>query len=88
MFVEAHRQLGYRWIHVHCSTPCSSGSPLKGFQGSDGETVSDKQWLPIMSSVGRYLSLGDSRSFQHPRNNGIWKRQETKDVLHGPMEPV
>ena len=36
-----------------------------------------------MSSVGRYLSLGDSRSFELPRNNSIWKRQETKDVLHG-----
>ena len=20
MFVESHRQLGYRWIHIHCST--------------------------------------------------------------------
>ena len=79
MFVESHRQLGYRWIHIHCSTPCSSGSP---FQESDGETVSHKQWLPIMSSVGRFLSLGDSRSFELPRNNAIWKRQETKDVLH------
>ena len=82
VFVESHRQLGYRWIHVHCSTPCSSGSPLKGFQDFDGETESDKQWLPIMSSVGKFLELGDSRSFELPRNNSIWKRQETKDVLH------
>ena len=39
MFVEAHRQLGYRWIHIHCSTPCSSGSLLKGFQDSDGKRL-------------------------------------------------
>ena len=30
-FVEVQAQLGYRWIHVHASTPCSSGSPLKTF---------------------------------------------------------
>ena len=30
-FVEVHQQLGYRWVHVHASTPCSSGSPLKNF---------------------------------------------------------
>ena len=82
MFVESHRQLGYRWMHIHCSTPCSSGSPLKGFQDSEIETESDKQWLSIMTSVGRYLRLGDSKSFELPRNNSIWKRQETKDVLH------
>ena len=69
-------------MHVHCSTPCSPGSPLKGFQDSDAETESDKQWLFIMTSVNRYLDLGDSKSFELPRNNSIWKRQENKDVLY------
>ena len=43
MFVESHRQLRYRWMHIHCPTPCSSGSPLKGFQDSEVETESDKR---------------------------------------------
>ena len=33
-FVEVHQQLGYRWVHVHASTPCSSGSPLKNFSAT------------------------------------------------------
>ncbi len=35
-----------------------------------------------MTSVGRYLDLGDSRSFELHRNNSIWKRQETLAVLY------
>ena len=30
-WVEIQQQLGYKWVHVHASTPCSSGSPLKNF---------------------------------------------------------
>ena len=30
----------------------------------------------------KYLMLGNSRSFELPRNNNIWKRTETKQVLH------
>ena len=33
-FVTIQEQLGYRWVHVHASTPCSSGSPLKNFSAS------------------------------------------------------
>ena len=44
-FVEVHQQLGYRWVHVHASTPCSSGSPLKNFSAtieSEGRQVMER----------------------------------------------
>ena len=34
-----------------------------------------------MKAVPKYLTLGNSRSFELPRNNNIWKRDETKHVL-------
>ena len=78
-WVEIQQQLGYKWVHVHASTPCSSGSPLKNFSG--GETQADRSWKAIMTNVSKYLGLGDSKSFELPRNNNIWKRPETKQVL-------
>ena len=69
------------WTHVHVSTPCSSGSPLKHL--SKGEpTLSDLEWESIMSSVGGFLRLGDSRSFELPFFNSIWQRPLTRDVLN------
>ena len=79
-FVEVQQQLGYRWVHVHASTPCSSGSPLKNFSGQV-ESEADRSWKGIMDNVSKYLLLGNSRSFELPRNNNIWKREETKRVL-------
>eukprot|EP00435_Cladocopium_sp_Y103_P030605 s3930_g7.t1 len=79
-FVEVQQQLGYKWVHVHASTPCSSGSPLKNFS-QDIESDADKAWKGIMENVSKYLMLGNSRSFELPRNNNIWKREETKKVL-------
>ena len=79
-FVEVQSQLGYRWIHVHASTPCSSGSPLKNFS-TGNSSAADLAWEGIMKAVPRYLTLGNSRSFELPRNNNIWKREETKHVL-------
>ena len=79
-FVEVHQQLGSRWVHVHASTPCSSGSPLKNFS-AEIESEADRSWKGIMENVSKYLLLGNSRSFELPRNNNIWKREETKRVL-------
>jgi hypothetical protein len=79
-FVEVQQQLGYRWVHVHASTPCSSGSPLKNFSAQI-ESDADRSWKGIMDNVSKYLLLGNSRSFELPRNNNIWKRDETKRVL-------
>ena len=33
-------------------------------------------------NVASYLTLGNSRSFELPRNNNIWKRDETKHAFH------
>ena len=67
-------------MHVHASTPCSSGSPLKNFSATI-ESEADRSWKGIMENVSKYLLLGNSRSFELPRNNNIWKREETKRVL-------
>ena len=59
----------------------SSGSPLKNFS-MNVESEADRSWKGIMDNVSKYLMLGNSRSFELPRNNNIWKRDETKRVLH------
>ena len=56
-FVEVQQQLGYRWVHVHASTPCSSGSPLKNFS-AQVESEADRSWKGIMDNVSKYLLLG------------------------------
>ena len=79
-FVEVQRS-SHRWVHVHCSTPCSSGSPLKNLTQQVDETEADREWLGIMTSVEPYLNFGDSRSFELPKRNQIWSRPQTKSVL-------
>ena len=56
------------------------GSPLKNFS-SGNSSAADLAWEGIMTAVPRYLTLGNSRSFELPRNNNTWKREETKHVL-------
>ena len=70
-----------KWIHVHVSTPCASGSPLKHLSSGD-VTVSDLEWESIMRSVGGFLALGDSKSFELPFHNSIWSRPLTEKVLN------
>ena len=62
-FVETQQQLVYRWVHVHASTPCSSGSHLKNFS-AQVESDADRSWKGIMDNVSKYLLLGNSRSFE------------------------
>lgn len=45
------------WVHVHASTPCASGSPLKNFNKHVVST-SDQEWDEVMNSVEQYLALG------------------------------
>ena len=52
--VREFRQAGL-WVHVHVSTPCSSGSPLKNFSQDDTPTIADLEWESIIGSVGRFL---------------------------------
>ena len=39
----SNKKLEGHWIHMHVSTPCSSGSPLKRFS-PDSVTASDLEW--------------------------------------------
>ena len=68
------------WIHVHASTPCSSGSPLKGFH-SNVVSQADQEWSEVIGVVADYLVLGDSASFELPLRNEIWSRPETVETL-------
>ena len=79
-FVNSQRG-AYRWIHIHCSTPCSSGSPLKHLNQKVDATRADEEWASIMGAIEPYLILGDSKSFELPKMNQIWQRGETKKVL-------
>ena len=49
--------------------------------GTGSLSEADVAWEGIMKAVPKYLTLGNSRSFELPRNNSIWKRDETKHVL-------
>ena len=80
-FMTGHREEG-SWIHMHISTPCSSGSPLKNF--SSGETDADREWEPIMTGVLSLLEeecFPDSISFELPKTNSIWNRDVTKRLI-------
>ena len=82
-FIEEQRLLG-NWIHMHVSTPCTSGSPLKNFSGNV-ETQADVEWKGIMDAVPKYLEGNhkpDAVSFELPRSNSIWDRPETQHVLN------
>ena len=62
MFHEGKRQVkrfhdAKMWVHVHVSTPCSSGSPLKNFSADNQPMLGDLEWESIIGSVGRYMSL-------------------------------
>ncbi len=78
--VKHFREHGF-WLHVHVSTPCKTGSPLKHFQDSGLGEDENQEWKDMMQQSTKYLLKGDSRSFELPSHNGIWKRGETVDVL-------
>ena len=80
-FIAEQRKAGF-WVHMHVSTPCTSGSPLRNLSGSASQD--NPEWKLIMDSIPQYLegdSLADSVSFELPRSNSIWERPETKLVL-------
>ena len=80
-FIGQHRNEG-RWVHMHFSTPCSSGSPLKHF--NEGETDADRAWTSIMSGALELVSSEPkchSLSFELPKNNAVWNRDLTVRTL-------
>ena len=56
-------------VHVHISTPCTVGSPLKHFNKDSDDSEVEKAWLEIMTCAPQYLLLGDTRSFELPGSN-------------------
>ena len=68
------------WVHIHASTPCAPGSPLKRF-GDGRVTEADKQWEPILKAARNYMQLGHSASLELPLKNDLWKRFGTQTVL-------
>ena len=73
-FIEEQKLLG-TWVHMHISTPCTSGSPLRNFSGNP-ETEADTEWKGIIDAIPGYLDgkvRANSVSFELPRSNAIWK---------------
>ena len=68
------------WVHIHASTPCGSGSPLRNFN-PDSVTDKDQEWDEIINAIGGYFKHADSCSFELPERNTIWSRPETVNLL-------
>ena len=68
------------WVHIHASTPCGSGSPLRNFN-PDSVTEKDQEWDEIINAIGGYFKHADSCSFELPERNTIWSRPETVNLL-------
>ena len=68
------------WMHIHASTPCGSGSPLRNFN-PDSVTEKDQEWDEIINAIGGYFKHADSCSFELPERNAIWSRPETVNLL-------
>ena len=69
------------WIHVHVRTPCTLGSPLRHFGGPKADQELHDEWRQIMTHAAGYLRKGETRSFELPAHNSIWKYRETQKVL-------
>ena len=67
-------------MHIHASTPCGSGSPLRNFN-PDSVTEKDQEWDEIINAIGGYFKHADSCSFELPERNTIWSRPETVNLL-------
>ena len=44
-------------------------------------TIADLEWESIIGSVGRFLQLGKSKSFELPFYNKIWSRPQVVELL-------
>ena len=69
------------WVHVHVSTPCKTGSPLKRLNDDAPKESEHVEWSKVMTCTPRYMLKGDACSFELPTHNSIWKRPETCEVL-------
>ena len=69
------------WVHVHVSTPCTLGSPLRNFGGEKDDQELRDEWRQIMTHASGYLRKGETRSFELPAHNSIWRYPETQKVF-------
>ena len=67
-------------MHIHVSTPCGSGNPLRNFN-PDSVTEKDQEWDEIINAIGGYFKHAESCSFELPERNTIWSRPETVNLL-------
>jgi hypothetical protein len=67
-------------LHVHLSTLCSSGSPLRRFS-MDVPSELDAAWDSHIKGATSFMSLGQSTSFELPLINDIWRRWFVKKTL-------
>eukprot|EP00438_Fugacium_kawagutii_P019341 Skav212746 [mRNA] locus=scaffold5372:4654:8797:- [translate_table: standard] len=70
---------------VRISSPCTSGSPLRGLSsGSDGEDKADERFAelePILKKLPEYRSLSQSMSLEWPLCNRLWGYPGVKVLL-------
>ena len=67
-------------MHIHASTPCGSGSPLRNFD-QDSVTEKDQEWDEIINAIDGYFKHADSCSFELPERNAS-ECLESFDMRH------
>jgi len=68
-------------LHVHLSTLCSSGSPLRRFVTPGQASELDATWDEHISGAVAFMKFGESTSFELPLFNNIWKRWYVQQTL-------
>ena len=69
-------------LHVHLSTLCSSGSPLRRFVTDEQISELDASWDEHIKGAVSFMTLGNSTSFELPLVNAIWNRWFVKRTLN------
>ena len=68
-------------LHVHLSTLCSSGSPLRRFANPEQASELDASWDKHIAGAVSFMLFGRSTSFELPLFNNIWKRWYVQQTL-------
>lgn len=68
-------------LHVHLSTLCSSGSPLRRFVTPGQASELDATWDEHIAGAVAFMKFGKSTSFELPLFNNIWNRWFVQQTL-------
>ena len=68
-------------LHVHLSTLCSSGSPLRRFANLEQASELDASWDEHISGAVSFMKFRSSTSFELPLSNNIWGRWFVQQTL-------